>query len=101
MSSVPLKAPNTEVFCPMSGKPLKVKKLYPVKWTPLPDDGQGKSLIAKKARYMCAVSHDVLANSVPCAYLKTSGHVVTVECLEKVSFFFLPGHIFQSLELRY
>lgn len=68
----------------MSGKPIKAKKLYPVRWTLLPDDGQGKSLIAKKARYMCAVSHDVLSNSVPCAYLRTSGNVVTVECLEKV-----------------
>lgn len=68
----------------MSGQPLKSKKLYPVKWTLVPDDGSGKSLIAKKARYMCAVSHDILGNSVPCVFLKTSGHVVTEECLEKV-----------------
>ncbi|OQR68873.1 nitric oxide synthase-interacting protein-like [Tropilaelaps mercedesae] len=83
-STISLKAPESEVLCPMSGQPIRAKKLYPVKWTLLPDDGQGKALIAKKSRYMCAVSHDILGNSVPCAYLKTSGHVVTVECLEKV-----------------
>lgn len=33
---------------------------------------------------MCAVTHDILGNSVPCAVLKTSGNVVTMECVEKL-----------------
>ncbi|CAN8027502.1 unnamed protein product [Ixodes persulcatus] len=37
-----------------------------------------------QARFMCAVTHDILGNSVPCAALKTSGNVVTMECVEKL-----------------
>lgn len=33
---------------------------------------------------MCAVTHDTLGNSVPCAVLKTTGDVVTMECVEKL-----------------
>ena len=33
---------------------------------------------------MCAVTHDVLGNSVPCAVLRPTGDVVTVECVNKV-----------------
>lgn len=33
---------------------------------------------------MCPVTHDVLGNSVPCTYLKTSKSVVTSECVEKI-----------------
>lgn len=33
-----------------------------------PDDR--KSLIVKDNRYMCAVTHDVLSNSVPCVVLR-------------------------------
>ena len=33
---------------------------------------------------MCAISHDVLGNSVPSAVLRPTGDVVTLECVEKV-----------------
>ncbi|KAK2164014.1 hypothetical protein LSH36_70g02046 [Paralvinella palmiformis] len=78
-----LKKPDEKVRCPMSGKPIKLKDLIEVKFTPIKDDGK-KSLITKSARYVCAVTNDVLGNSVPCAVLKTSGTVVTVECVEKL-----------------
>lgn len=78
-----LKKPDTTVYCPMSGKPLKMKDLIPVKFT-LIQDSDEKSLIARQARYKCAVTHDTLGNSVPSAVLKTSGNVVTMECIEKI-----------------
>lgn len=78
-----LKKPDSTVYCPMSGMPLKIKDLIPIKFTLIQESNE-KSLIARKARYKCAVTHDVLSNSIPCAVLKTSGSVVTVECVEKI-----------------
>jgi len=33
---------------------------------------------------MCAVTHDTLGNFVPCAVLRPTGDVVTLECVDKV-----------------
>merc|ERR1712032_231983 len=68
----------------MSGKPLKVKELIDVVWTEVNDPDNKKSLISREDRYQCAVTGDTLYNTTPCAVLKTSGHVVTVECVEKI-----------------
>lgn len=76
--------PDEKVRCPMSGKPIKLKDLFPVHFTPIKDRDEKTSLIAKQARYVCAVTNDVLGNSVPCAVLKTSGSVVTLDCVEKL-----------------
>lgn len=78
-----LKKPEEKVRCPMSGKPIKLKDLIEVKFREI-KDGDKRSLITKDARYVCAVTNDVLGNSVPCALLKTSGEVVTMECVEKL-----------------
>jgi nitric oxide synthase-interacting protein len=78
-----LKKPDEKVRCPMSGKPLRYKDLIPIKFTPI-NDRDNRSVITKDARFVCAVSNDVLGNSVPCVVLKTSGNVVTLECFEKV-----------------
>lgn len=59
------------MFCPLSGKPLKIKELMPIKFTVMPDDDGNKSLMARKVRYMCPITHDALTNTTRCAYLKT------------------------------
>uniref|UniRef100_A0A1A9V5R3 Nitric oxide synthase-interacting protein homolog n=1 Tax=Glossina austeni TaxID=7395 RepID=A0A1A9V5R3_GLOAU len=79
-----LEKPDSTIFCPVSGKPLKVKDLINVKFTLLKDGDASTSLIAKEVRYMCPVTHDVLSNAVPCAVLRTTGDVVTMECVEKL-----------------
>lgn len=56
----------------MSGKPLKVKDLMPVKFTPIADGDDKTKSIAKKVRYMCPITHDALTNTTRCAFLKTS-----------------------------
>ncbi|XP_070392472.1 nitric oxide synthase-interacting protein [Dermacentor albipictus] len=76
--------PKNVVLCPMSGKPIRAKDLIPVKFTPVVDPDEKAPLITRKARYMCAVTHDILGNSVPVAALRTSGNVVTMECVEKL-----------------
>ncbi|KAH9494765.1 hypothetical protein Btru_020519 [Bulinus truncatus] len=79
-----LKKPDDKVRCPMSGKLLKFKDLIPVKFTPINDRDEKTSLISKTNRYVCAVTNDILGNSVPCAVLRPSGAVVTLECVEKI-----------------
>ena len=66
----------------MSGKPLRIKDLIPVKFSVVADDN--KALITREVRYKCAVTHDALGNSVPCAVLKNTGNVVTMDCVEKL-----------------
>ncbi|CAH1970480.1 unnamed protein product [Acanthoscelides obtectus] len=78
-----LEKPDPTIYCPISNKPLKVKDLVDVKFTPVPDDDK-KSIHVKENRYMCAVTHDILSNSVPCAVLRPTGDVVTLECVEKI-----------------
>ncbi|KAL3842442.1 hypothetical protein ACJMK2_020458 [Sinanodonta woodiana] len=79
-----LEKPDERVRCPMSGKPLKLKDLIDIKFTPIKDGDSKTSLIAKQARFVCAVTNDVLNNSVQCAVLRPSGAVVTMECVEKL-----------------
>ncbi|KAK6626932.1 hypothetical protein RUM44_009409 [Polyplax serrata] len=79
-----LEKPDKTIYCPMSGKPLKMKDLIPVVFTKVNDVDDKKSLIVKNVRYMCPVTHDVLSNAVPVAVLKPTGDVVTVECVEKL-----------------
>ncbi|XP_034254876.1 nitric oxide synthase-interacting protein homolog [Thrips palmi] len=79
-----LPKPDKTIYCPMSNKPLKIKDLIDVKFTEVKDPDDKKSLIVKENRYMCAVTHDILSNSVPCAVLRTTGDVVTMECVEKI-----------------
>ncbi|KFM66436.1 Nitric oxide synthase-interacting protein, partial [Stegodyphus mimosarum] len=81
---VKIKKPEKSVLCPMSGKPLKAKDLIPVHFTEVNHPDDKRALITRKDRYMCAVTHDVLGNSVPSAVLRTSGNVVTMECVEKL-----------------
>lgn len=76
--------PAKTVLCPMTEKPLKLKDLIDVKFTLVKDPDDKQSLIVKRNRYMCAVTHDILGNSVPCVVLKNSGDVVTKECFEKL-----------------
>lgn len=64
----------------MSGKPLRIKDLIPVKFTLVA--GDDKSLITREVRYKCAVTHDALGNSVPCAVLRNTGNVVTMDCVD-------------------
>lgn len=79
-----LKKPDKTVYCPMSGKPLKMKDLIPVKFTPVDETLDRVGLINRQDRYICAVTRDMLGNSVPCAVLRPSGAVVTLECVEKL-----------------
>ncbi|PIK47838.1 putative nitric oxide synthase-interacting protein [Apostichopus japonicus] len=79
-----VKKPDKTVYCPMSDKPLKMKHLLPVEFTLADEEDNGKNLAGKQVRYKCAVTHDILTNSIRCAVIKTSGKVVTMDCVEKL-----------------
>uniref|UniRef100_A0A069DR42 Nitric oxide synthase-interacting protein homolog n=1 Tax=Panstrongylus megistus TaxID=65343 RepID=A0A069DR42_9HEMI len=79
-----MEKPDKNVLCPMTGKPIRMKDLFDVKFTLVKDPDDKKSLIIKDNRYMCAITHDILGNSVPCAIIRTTGDVVTMECVEKI-----------------
>ncbi|XP_056399801.1 nitric oxide synthase-interacting protein [Hyla sarda] len=79
-----VKKPDKTVYCPMSGRSLKMKDLVSVKFTLVDDKVDRVGLINRQDRYVCAVTRDMLGNSVPCAVLRPSGAVVTLECVEKL-----------------
>ncbi|KAM9224347.1 nitric oxide synthase-interacting protein isoform 1-T1 [Dugong dugon] len=85
-----LEKPSRTVTCPMSGKPLRMSDLTPVRFTPLDSSVDRVGLITRSERYVCAVTRDSLSNATPCAVLRPSptlypsGAVVTVECVEKL-----------------
>uniref|UniRef100_G3NLV5 Nitric oxide synthase-interacting protein n=1 Tax=Gasterosteus aculeatus TaxID=69293 RepID=G3NLV5_GASAC len=79
-----LKKPSKTVLCPMSGRPIKMNELIPVRFTPLDPGLDRVALLTRQDRYVCAVTRDILGNSVPCAVLRPSGTVVTLECVEKL-----------------
>ncbi|GAB1859406.1 Nitric oxide synthase-interacting protein homolog [Camponotus japonicus] len=81
---ISLQKPDKTIYCPVSGNSLKVKDLIPVKFTQVQDPDDKRSLIVKQARYMCPITHDILGNNVPCAAIRTTGDVVTMECVEKL-----------------
>ncbi|KAH3727663.1 nitric oxide synthase-interacting protein-like [Dreissena polymorpha] len=76
--------PDEKVRCPMSGKPIKLKDMIDVNFTHIKDGDSKTALISKQNRYVCAVTNDILGNSVPAAVLRTSGCVVTLDCVEKL-----------------
>ncbi|XP_012681396.1 nitric oxide synthase-interacting protein [Clupea harengus] len=79
-----VKKPDKTVLCPMSGLPLKMNELIPVRFTPLDPSLDRVKLLTRQDRYVCAVTKDTLGNSVPCVLLRPSGAVVTLECVEKL-----------------
>ncbi|KAM5131824.1 nitric oxide synthase-interacting protein isoform 1-T2 [Mantella aurantiaca] len=79
-----VKKPDKNVYCPMSGRSLKMKDLITVKFTKVDEKVDRVGLINRQDRYVCAVTRDMLGNSVPCAVLRPSGAVVTLECVEKL-----------------
>jgi nitric oxide synthase-interacting protein len=57
----------------MSKNPIAMKDLIEVKFKLLSDsENDKKSLITRTERYVCAVSNDVLSNSIQTVVLRTS-----------------------------
>eukprot|EP00735_Rhodelphis_limneticus_P011841 TRINITY_DN4997_c0_g1::TRINITY_DN4997_c0_g1_i1::g.16584::m.16584 TRINITY_DN4997_c0_g1::TRINITY_DN4997_c0_g1_i1::g.16584 ORF type:complete len:299 (+),score=62.23,sp/Q9Y314/NOSIP_HUMAN/40.47/4e-69,Rtf2/PF04641.7/0.00024,Rtf2/PF04641.7/6.7e+02,Rtf2/PF04641.7/1.2e-06,zf-Nse/PF11789.3/0.015,zf-Nse/PF11789.3/56,zf-Nse/PF11789.3/9.1e+02,U-box/PF04564.10/0.12,U-box/PF04564.10/1.9e+03,U-box/PF04564.10/36,zf-RING_2/PF13639.1/5.8e+03,zf-RING_2/PF13639.1/0.0012,zf-C3HC4_2/PF13923.1/7.9e+03,zf-C3HC4_2/PF139 len=74
--------PDITPKCPMTGKPLRVKQLVEITFTPL--KARDKANEGGKARYMCPICYTTLTNAVQCAALKSSGNVVCKTCLDNV-----------------
>jgi len=76
--------PDKTVYCPVTGKPLKIKDFIDVKFTKVNESDERQSLQGKRDRYKCPVSGDVLGNNIPCAILRTTGDVVTMEVVKLI-----------------
>lgn len=71
--------PSTDIPCPMTGKPLRLKQLYKVNFKKAESDKyNNKADHIKKSneRYVCSISGSSLTNNSKCFFLKTSGTVV-------------------------
>lgn len=79
-----IQKPDKTVFCPVSDKPLKIKDFIDVKFTKIEKSDERDSLQGKRDRYKCPVSGDVLGNNIPCAILRTTGDVVTMEVVKLI-----------------
>jgi nitric oxide synthase-interacting protein len=80
-----VKRPDQHVYCPISSKPITMKDVIDVKFKLANDVNPSKRpLVAVRDRYVCAVTGDLLGNSVPCAVLRTSGNVVTMDCVNRL-----------------
>uniref|UniRef100_A0A2P2I106 Nitric oxide synthase-interacting protein homolog n=1 Tax=Hirondellea gigas TaxID=1518452 RepID=A0A2P2I106_9CRUS len=73
--------PEQKVLCPMSDRPLRMKDLITVKFTRLDPEASFSSIEGHKERYKCPMTGDVLRNTVPCAVLRQTGDVVTMEAV--------------------
>nr|XP_046270752.1 nitric oxide synthase-interacting protein isoform X2 [Scatophagus argus] len=67
-----------------TGSAATSSQTLPSFWIPSLTPESKPTLLKKPDRYVCAVTRDVLGNSVPCAVLRPSGAVVTQECVEKL-----------------
>jgi len=73
--------PNSCTTCPESGKPLRLKQLIPISFTPLKNVDQKD--MSKLGRWMCPICYKTLTNKVSCGALKTSRKILCFECIEK------------------
>lgn len=81
-SKAKIQKPDKTIFCPISGSVLKSKDLIDVKFTKcVKDEGTSNP---NDPQYVCAVTKDVLTNSQQLAVLRTTGDVVTMDCVEKI-----------------
>lgn len=81
-----LDKPDQTVRCPISGEPLRLKQLFPVRFTRADSNDDVSNDIGKKAteRYICPLTKKALNNISPAAVLKPSGMVVSMRSVEKI-----------------
>ncbi|TRY79872.1 hypothetical protein TCAL_06045 [Tigriopus californicus] len=80
----PNKRPDKTVLCPCSGRPLKVRDLIAVKFRESKPEADAPASEKAFNGYQCAVTGDVLRDSVRCFVLKPTGDVVTAECVDNI-----------------
>ena len=74
-ASEEISKPNKTIYCPMSGNPISLRDLVKVCF---------KTSGGEQSHFVCAVTGDTIGNHVPCAVLRSTGDVVTLECVDKL-----------------
>lgn len=80
-----LSKPDMTVRCTTTNQPLRLKQLYPAKFTDV-EDSASSDLLAKKAneRYVCPLTKKNLSNINPAAVLRPSGMVISVAAVDRI-----------------
>jgi len=79
-----IQKPSSDILCPQSGHPLKMKQLYAIHFT---ENTNTEGSIVKnttKAQYQCLVCCKSLSNTMKTATLQKCGHVMCLQCLDTV-----------------
>jgi len=81
-----LSKPDGTVRCPVTSQPLRMKQLFPVRFTRASDDDDAALDVAKRAseRYICPLTKKALSNINPAAVLRPSGMVISTTCVKKI-----------------
>ncbi|EOD29355.1 hypothetical protein EMIHUDRAFT_449875 [Emiliania huxleyi CCMP1516] len=81
-----LDKPDGVVRCPITNEPLKLKQLYPLSFTRADESLTSAETLAKprNERYICPLSKKALSNTNPAAFLRPSGTVVSVSCVDSI-----------------
>lgn len=78
-----MEKPDSKIYCPITGNPLKAKDLIPIKFTKATGD-KGQSSSSSEAKYMCPITFKLLGNSVATAVIATTGHVIELAAVDLI-----------------
>jgi len=76
-----LQKPSSKTLCPQTGRPLRLKELTPVEFTPVQNVSSREA--ERVGKWMCPLCFTVLTNKVKLSALKTSRKVLCRACTEK------------------
>eukprot|EP00850_Spirogloea_muscicola_P009924 SM000057S18354 [mRNA] locus=s57:144142:146424:- [translate_table: standard] len=74
-------APSTDTVCPEGKEKLRLKDLYPIIFTELPDPEP--SSVVSNDRFICPSCKTTLTNTTYLAAVSTCGHVICKKCADK------------------
>eukprot|EP00002_Diphylleia_rotans_P015827 TRINITY_DN3065_c0_g3_i1.p1 TRINITY_DN3065_c0_g3~~TRINITY_DN3065_c0_g3_i1.p1 ORF type:complete len:298 (+),score=72.30 TRINITY_DN3065_c0_g3_i1:1053-1946(+) len=76
--------PSEDILCPTTGKTIKLKQLFPVKFTLIKaTDKESRPSGSKDSKFMCPICFQTLSNVSRSSVISTTGTVVCNPCTEK------------------
>ena len=78
--------PDLTVRCPVTNEPLRLKQLYPVRFTrSVSSEGQSDWLgSSSDHRFICPLTQNVISNVCPAALLRPSGSIISMAAINSI-----------------